>query len=120
MSKIYDVVVKTGEYQDRQTGETRAQWKNVGAVMNGENGPFMMLDRTFNPAGLPNPDNRSNCLLSLFKPKEQGQQQGYQHNNGGQQQHGHQSAPPPQPGGPSDFNDDVPFAQHMRGAEYMV
>jgi len=31
---------------------------------------FMLLDRTFNPAGVPNPDGRKKCLLNLFVPKE--------------------------------------------------
>jgi len=27
----------------------------------------MILDRTFNPAGVPNPDNKSSVLVSMFK-----------------------------------------------------
>lgn len=70
-TKIYDLAVKTGEYTDRN-GQTKGRWKNVGAVMeNAEGGRFIMLDRTFSPAGVPNPENRDTVLISLFDPKRQ-------------------------------------------------
>ena len=69
MAKKYDLVAVTGEYVNAQ-GETKKQYKNVGAVMQGENGFYMLLDRTFNAAGLPNPDHRSNCIISMFEPKD--------------------------------------------------
>lgn len=97
-NKVYDIVAKTGEYTDNQ-GQQKANWKNVGAVMKGDKGSFIMLDRSFNPAGLPNPDNRSNVLLSLFAPN---QNQGQQQQPAPQQQ----SAPPQQP---DNFDDDIPF-----------
>lgn len=102
MQKKYDIVAKTGEFQDRVTGETKGRWKNVGAMIEGDNGPFLMLDRSFNPAGLPNPENRNNCLLSLFTPKGQ-QDQGPPP----AQQQPTQDHPgtAPQGGG----SDDVPF-----------
>jgi hypothetical protein len=46
-------------------------------VLEGQSGPYLLLDRTFNPAGVPNPDNRSNLIVSLFEPREK--QQGQQH-----------------------------------------
>lgn len=68
--KLYDLAVKTGEYKTN-SGETKGRWQNVGAVMsNDEGGKFIMLDRTFNPAGVPNPDGRSTVLLSMFEPRE--------------------------------------------------
>jgi len=72
-NKKYDAAVKVGEYQSN--GETKARYLNVGAVLEGPNGPYLLLDRTFNPAGVPNPDNRSNLIVSLFEPrdKQQGQ-----------------------------------------------
>jgi hypothetical protein len=39
--------------------------------MEGENGPYILLDRTFNPAGLPNPENRNNILISMFSKKSE-------------------------------------------------
>jgi hypothetical protein len=101
--KTHDIVCKVGEYQDRRTGETKSRWLNVGSLMrNDDGGVFMMLDRTFNPAGVPNPDGRSNVLLSCFVPREQRQGSGGQ--GGGQEQ-------PTQNGATanSGYDDEIPF-----------
>ena len=66
--KTHDIVAKVGEYTDRQ-GNTKARYENVGALMQGDNGPFIMMKRTFNIAGLPN-DGRDNALLSCFEPRD--------------------------------------------------
>ena len=89
-TKRYDAAVKVGEYQSG--GETKARYLNVGAVLEGPNGPYLLLDRTFNPAGVPNPDNRSNLIVSLFEPRPREKQQGQQR----------QAAD-------NDMNDPVPF-----------
>jgi len=69
MTKIKDIVVKVREYQDNQ-GNKKAQWANVGTLMRGDDGnEFILLDRHFNPAGIVNPENRGNVLLSMFDPK---------------------------------------------------
>lgn len=68
-SKKYDIAVKTGEYKNA-SGETKGRYQNVGAVIEGDNGPYIMLERWFNPAGIANPDNRGNVILSLFKPSD--------------------------------------------------
>lgn len=67
--KIYDAAVKVGEYQ--KDGETKGRYLNVGAVLKGENGPYLLLDRTFNPAGVANPEARGNVIVSLFQPKQE-------------------------------------------------
>ena len=72
--KLYDVTVKTGSYTDSQ-GQPKGRYENIGVMMQGDSGPYLMLKRTFNPAGVPNEDNRDTVLCSLFEPKEQGQQQ---------------------------------------------
>ena len=66
--KKYDVVAKVGEYQDRN-GETKPRWKNVGAIITTDKGHALLIDKTFNPAGLAEPD-RESVLLSLFELKE--------------------------------------------------
>ena len=69
MKKLYDLTVKTGSYKN-SAGEEKAQWMNIGSVMEKEEGKrFILLNRTFNPAGVPNPDNRDSVLVSMFKPK---------------------------------------------------
>jgi hypothetical protein len=74
--KLYDLTVKTGEYTNSQ-GETKGRYENVGSVMQGDNGQFVILKRTFNPAGVPNPDGKDSVLLSCFEP-QQGQQNNQQ------------------------------------------
>ena len=72
MNKLYDLAVSTGKYQD-QSGATKSRWKNIGAVMPGKDGSkYLLIDRTFNPAGLPvtlddsgNP--RDSISVSLFE-----------------------------------------------------
>ena len=109
--KIRDLAVKTGSYTDRD-GNTKGRYKNVGSLMESEDGgKFILLDTTFNPAGVPNPDNRDNVLISIFEMKD---------NDGGQRSGG--GATPRNNEGPrqaaqtrqSDVaDDDIPFiTQH--------
>lgn len=68
--KKYDLAVKVGEYQDNQ-GNTKGRYENIGAVMDKGDGPYILLKRTFNPAGMPNPDNRDSIVVSCYEPKQQ-------------------------------------------------
>lgn len=97
MQKLYDAVVKTGEYTDGQ-GNTKGRYENVGSVMQGDNGQFLVLKRTFSAAGVPNPDNKDSVIVSFFEQNNQGQQQsapqqqgGYNQGSQGQQQGGYNS-----------------------------
>ncbi len=95
--KIKDLAVKTGSYVNAQ-GETKGRYKNVGSLMKSDDGSvFILLDTTFNPAGVPNPDNRDNVLISVFDLKDD-QQQGQTRRPA--QQQAPQSAP---------SDDDIPF-----------
>ncbi|AUR03175.1 hypothetical protein PhaeoP72_01190 [Phaeobacter inhibens] len=117
--KIRDVVVKLGQYQDRNTGETKARWGNVGSLMQNEEDKslFVVLDRTFNPAGVPNPEHRSSLILSCFVPQERQQQGSGQQGGsygGGQQQgqngYGSQQGEGSQGGSSHNIDDDeIPF-----------
>ncbi len=119
--KVKDLAVKVGEYDDRASGQKKARWHNVGAVMEDDNGgQYIMLDRYFNPAGVPNPDNRGTVLLSMFDPKDAaaagGQRQAapaQQRPAPAQRPTGQQQRPAPQaaPAAPAGnaFDDDVPF-----------
>lgn len=83
--KLYDVVVKTGSYVNGQ-GETKNRYENVGYVMQGDNGQFVILKRTFNPAGVPNPEDKDSVILSMFEPQnnqQQAPQQGGYNNHRG-------------------------------------
>lgn len=67
MKKLYDLAVKTGTYQ--VNGETKGRYENIGAIMEGSDGQFMMLKRSFNPAGVPFKEGSDAILVSLFQPK---------------------------------------------------
>ena len=71
VKKVYDLAVKTGEYES--DGETKGRYENVGVVLEGKDGMFVMLKRTFNPAGVPdlNDEKRDTILISMFEPREQ-------------------------------------------------
>lgn len=89
MKKTHDLAVKTGTYT--ANGVSKARYENVGMVMTGDDGKEMfLLKRTFNPAGVPNPDGRDSVIVSKFDVK-----------------------PRQTPAAPSgdDFDDDIPFAQ---------
>ena len=96
--KKYDLAVKVGEYTDT-SGATKARYENVGIVMEKDDGgTFIMLKRTFNPAGVPDltGKNSENILIGMFEPKQ---------NDGHQQQ---QRAPAPSRAAPP-ADDGIPF-----------
>lgn len=104
--KIRDIVVSTGTYQ--KDGQTKNRYQNVGVMMkNDDGGEFIILHRWFNPAGIPNPNNKDSVLLSCFRPNG-GQSSG----NSGQPQ-GQPAADAPT-GGFDDFDDDIPFDLYQR------
>lgn len=74
VTKKYDLAVKTGSYT--QNGETKNRYTNIGAVMEGDNGPFIMLNAHFNPAGIARKEGSESILVSCFEPRQQdGQRQ---------------------------------------------
>lgn len=127
--KLYDIAAVTGEYTDRD-GNQKKRYQNIGAVMQGQNGgQYIILEKWFNPAGLPDPQGRGSVILSCFEPRQNGQRQGYgqqggqqgygQQGGGGygqQQNHGAQGyQAPPQGGQPQGYgqtqplDDSIPF-----------
>lgn len=103
MEKKYDLVVKIGTYTDRY-GQEKGRYENIGSVMEGDNGPFAILKRTFNPAGVPNPDNRDSVLVSMFEPRDFGDKPRQPAQRAPQQQ-------PPQSASFDEVgsDDDIPF-----------
>lgn len=65
MAKTHDLVVKMGEYQSG--GETKARWRNVGSVITTEKGTAILLNRDFNPAGVPGNEDKDSILISVMK-----------------------------------------------------
>lgn len=99
--KIKDIAVKTGEYQDRNTGDTKGRYQNVGALMKNEDGSvFILLARWFSPAGV-NSD-RETVLLSCFDLRDKD-------DAGKPQRSDTQRRDPISSGRQNNMDDDIPF-----------
>jgi len=72
--KAYDLAVVVGHYTDN-AGAEKSRYQNVGVVLvKDDGGKFILLDRSFNPAGIPFDGSKGNTILvSMFEPKD-GQQ----------------------------------------------
>lgn len=102
--KIKDLVVKMGTYTDRNSGQEKSRWETIGAIMQSDEDQsmFVMLKRTFNPAGVPNQDSRESILVSAFDPQPR---------DGSEQRGG--ASKPPTGGAGSNMDDEVPFAPQV-------
>ena len=75
MAKTYNLSVATGKYRNA-AGEEKTKWKNIGGIFEGENGNYILMDRCFNPAGVPDLDKNGayrggdSILISIFKVDE--------------------------------------------------
>lgn len=72
--KVYDLAVKVSEYTDSE-GKVKGRYQNIGCVLEKDDGgKFLMIEKWFNPAGVPDFDGkgqgRSSILVSMFEPKE--------------------------------------------------
>jgi hypothetical protein len=66
--KTHDIAVVVGSYT--KNGETKNRYQNVGVMMQGDKGPFIILERFFNPAGVPHDASKGNSImLSCFEPR---------------------------------------------------
>ncbi len=102
------LVIKTGEYTNGQ-GETKGEYTRLGVMMDGDNGPYLLLDPCVNLGGCLYKQNimnnrngkpiRDSLLVSVFEGD--GQQQRPQ----GQQQ----ARPDPQAPPTDGFEDSIPF-----------
>lgn len=97
--KIKDLCVVTSKYQNRE-GVEKSNYLNIGAIIQKDDGgKFMILNRHFNPAGVPNPENKDTLIVSMFDVKPKDGQSSLTNNE--------QSAPPSDDVHFSD--DDIPF-----------
>lgn len=82
-TKLKDLAVKVGSYTDNQ-GQEKGRYENIGALMQSDDGNmFVMLKRTFNPAGVPGNADRDNILVSAFDPQQRNGQQSNNKQGGG-------------------------------------
>jgi len=79
-NKLYDLAVKTGSYTNGQ-GELKNRYENIGSVMQGDNGQFIILKKTFNPAGVQTDPDKDSIIVSCFEPQQASNGQANQQNN---------------------------------------
>lgn len=113
---LKELAVVVSTYEDRNSGATKNRYENIGVLMEstnerGETNTFMMMKRSFNPAGVLFKPGSDKIMISMFDPKPREGQGGGQGaaasgnggnagGNGGGQTYGSQS---------SDMDDEIPF-----------
>lgn len=108
---VKELAVAVAQYEDRQTGQTKNRYENIGVLMEstndrGEVNQFLMLNRSFNPAGVPFKPGSDKILISMFDPRPRdGQQAGQQRS---QTQQGEQAAAA-SGGQAAGYDDEIPF-----------
>lgn len=96
-SKVKDLAVGVRKYT--KDGEEKTEWANVGEILDDGNGKrIILLNRHFNPAGIPFQEGKSKIAISEFDPREKEDRAPAQRQ---------QQAPKAASG--SDIPDDVPF-----------
>ena len=117
MAKIGSLSVKTGTYM--KDGVEKGRYENIGTMMQSDDGGFyVILKKTFNPAGVNQGDGKDSIIASVYQDNNQGQnnqQQGQQQyqQQGQQQAQQYQQQPqrqmPQQPQGIPVEQTTVPF-----------
>ena len=78
----------TGEYNDKQTGQQKAEWTNIGVILQSQNGKdYMLLDPSVSLPGVLAKQNalamrkgeqvRDNVMVSLIDENQNQQQGGF-------------------------------------------
>lgn len=67
----YDVVARVGKYT-AEDGTEKTRFQRVGAVLEGDRGPYLLIERWFNPVGAS--EDGKPCFLGLYPPGERDQQ----------------------------------------------
>lgn len=69
MEKKYTIKVKTGSFQAAD-GTTKNRYLEIGSIIEGDRGPFMLLSRTFSPSGIDVEPGKDMIVCSMFEPKD--------------------------------------------------
>lgn len=108
--KVYDLMVKVGEYQN-SAGEKKGRYVQAGRVMQSDDGgEYVLINRTFNPAGVPDLTGKGGdaVLLSKFEPRTNDLGGGVAPTQR-QSVAGATPTPKPKQSGLGDLEDDIPF-----------
>lgn len=66
---VKDLSVIVGTYINKE-GEQKNRYQTIGNIMESDDGNhFILLNRTFNIAGVPNPENRDAVVVGIYDPK---------------------------------------------------
>lgn len=68
MKRVKDLAVVIGTYE--KGGETKKRYQNIGVLMEGENGQFILLDPLINLAAVPREAGKDRVMVSMFDPKD--------------------------------------------------
>lgn len=71
--KTHNLAVKVGEYQ--KDGQTKNRYQTIGAVLEGQHGPYILLEKTFNPAGIQ--DGKTSVMVSMFSVEDKKEEFGF-------------------------------------------
>ena len=70
MPVLKDLVVVTGSYTDAN-GKSKHSYTNVGSLMqNKDGGKYLLIRKTFNPAGVMSSPEQSHIAVSFYDPKD--------------------------------------------------
>ncbi|MFH5773554.1 hypothetical protein ACHFJ0_04825 [Paracoccus sp. NGMCC 1.201697] len=91
---LKELAIAVSSYEDRNTGQTKNRYENIGVLMQSENdrgerNTYIMLKRSFNPAGVPFKQGSDKILISLFDPRPTDQGEQGQRDDRGQDQRQH-------------------------------
>lgn len=117
---LKELAVVVSTYEDRSTGATKNRYENIGVLMEstndrGEKNTFMMVKRSFNPAGVIFKPGSDKIMISMFDPKPRdGQGGGHQSsgasgNDAGTGSYGGGDTGQSYSGGRPDMDDEIPF-----------
>lgn len=75
--KTKDLAVVTGSYM--KDGVIKNRYQNVGYILEDEKGAKMiMLNRSFNPAGVPSKDGSDTIIINQFEVKDKSSARAHQ------------------------------------------
>ena len=72
---LYKLKAKNGTY--KKDGEEKPAYVDCGVILQGEYGPYILFEKTFNPAGMETDPGRTGVFISMFKeePRQAAPQQ---------------------------------------------
>lgn len=67
---VKELAVAVSSYTDPATGQQKSRFQQIGVLMRNDQGDdFILLSRSFNPAGVPFKPGSDKIIVSCFDPK---------------------------------------------------